>query len=261
LPEAHVRARLLIGNWKMNKTASEAVLFVEQLSRLLGDFSGIHVGLAPPFTALHAVRTTLGRESALLLGAQDLHWEDKGAYTGEISGPMLKDLGCRFVLIGHSERRHLFGESDAATNKKVAAAIRHGLQPVLCIGERLEEREGNLTDSVIERQLKAGLAGLAPEAIRGVAIAYEPVWAIGTGRAATPEQAVEVHLKTRGILNELGGPGCGQRIPILYGGSVTPQNLSSFLASSEVDGALVGGACLDPSSFGTLIDITKTPAG
>jgi triosephosphate isomerase len=258
LREVCVRTRLLIGNWKMNKTASEAVVFVQQLSKLVDDLTGIEVGFAPPFTALPAVSATLGSRPAYLLGAQDLHWEDKGAYTGEISGAMLKDVGCTFVLVGHSERRHLFGETDAATNKKVAAALRYGLHPVLCIGEQLEEREGGFTDAVIERQLKTALAGLAPESLRSITIAYEPVWAIGTGRAASPEQAAEVHRQTRSILDHIGGPDCGERTRILYGGSVTPQNLASYLASTEVDGALVGGACLDPSSFATLVSVTKT---
>jgi len=240
----------------MNKTASEAALFVQQLSQLAPTISGIEVGLTPPFTALHAVHRALPAASPFLVGAQDLYWEDKGAFTGEVSGPMLKDLGCKFVLIGHSERRHLFGEQDEATNKKVTAALRHDLQPILCIGERLDEREGGLTDSVIERQLKGGLAGLSVEAIQKVTIAYEPVWAIGTGRAATAEQAAQVHRHIRRLLDTVGGVGCGAHIRILYGGSVTPQNLSSFLASEEIDGGLVGGACLDPASFATLIDLT-----
>ncbi|MFO0734031.1 MAG: triose-phosphate isomerase [Nitrospiraceae bacterium] len=199
-----MRTRFLVGNWKMNKTASEAALFVQQLSQLSPKVSGIEVGLAPPFTALHAVRTTLSLSSPFVVGAQDLYWEDKGAFTGEISGPMLKDLGCKFVLIGHSERRHLFGEQDAATNKKITAALKHDLQPILCIGERLDERERGLTDSIIERQLKGGLAGLSSQDLRRLTLAYEPVWAISTGQAATAEQAVQVHRHIRQVLDNLG---------------------------------------------------------
>ncbi len=248
-----MRRRFLVGNWKMNKTASEATVVVQQLAKLTPDFRGIDVGLTPPFTALHAVRASLGASSPFQMGAQNLYWEDKGAFTGEISGGMLKDLGCQFVLVGHSERRQYFGDLDEWTNKKVLAALRHGLQPILCVGERLEERAAGLTESVVQRQLKAGLAGVDQQRLRTLAIAYEPVWAIGTGRAATPDQAVAVHRLVRRTLDHLGGPGCGEQVRILYGGSVTPQNLSSFLTSDEIDGALVGGACLDAGSFATLI--------
>jgi triosephosphate isomerase len=250
-----VRTRYIIGNWKMNKTATEAGVFVRRLMQELPACDDIQIGIAPPFTALQAAREALGSTSTLLLGAQDLYWEEKGAFTGEVSGNMLKDLGCRFVLVGHSERRQYFGEQDMWTNKKVLAALRNGLQPVLCVGETLQDRESDQTDLVIQRQLRAGLAGIEGQSLETMIIAYEPVWAIGTGRAASPEQAVPVHRLIRRTLNELSGSEAGRQVRILYGGSVTPMNLADFLDSEEIDGALVGGACLDPVSFATLAKV------
>ncbi len=250
-----MRTRFLVGNWKMNKTASEAAAFVRELLRQVSSTAGIQVGLTPPFTALQAVRDALGSSPLFLLGAQNLYWEEKGAFTGEVSGAMLTDLGCRFVLIGHSERRQYFGEQDAWTNKKVLAAIRHGLQPILCVGETLQDRDAGNTDIVIQRQLRAGLAGIAATSLEGITIAYEPVWAIGTGRAASSDQAVPVHRLIRRTIDGLSGSNSGSKVRILYGGSVTPQNIADFLVSEEIDGALVGGACLDPVSFATLISV------
>lgn len=250
-----MRTRFLVGNWKMNKTASEAAAFVRELLRQVSSTAGIQVGLTPPFTALQAVRDALGSSPLFLLGAQNLYWEEKGAFTGEVSGAMLKDLGCRFVLIGHSERRQYFGEQDAWTNKKVLAAIRHGLQPILCVGETLQDRDAGNTDIVIQRQLRAGLAGIEATSLEGITIAYEPVWAIGTGRAASSDQAVPVHRLIRRTIDGLSGSNSGSKVRILYGGSVTPQNIADFLVSEEIDGALVGGACLDPVSFATLISV------
>jgi triosephosphate isomerase len=257
-----VRTRFIVGNWKMNKTASEAAAFVRELARQVTDLGGIHVGLTPPFTALQAVRDALGPASPFLLGAQNLYWEDKGAFTGEISGSMLKDLGCRFVLVGHSERRQFFGDQDSWTNKKVLAAIRHGLQPILCVGETLQDRDAGNTDQVIQRQLHAALWGIEPQALGSLTIAYEPVWAIGTGRAASPDQAVPVHRLIRRTLDELSGTDLGHQVRILYGGSVTPTNIADFLFSEEIDGALVGGACLDPACFATLFSVAlrSTPS-
>lgn len=250
-----MRTRFLVGNWKMNKTASEAAAFVRELLRQVSSTADIQVGLTPPFTALQAVRDALGSSPLFLLGAQNLYWEEKGAFTGEVSGAMLKNLGCHFVLIGHSERRQYFGEQDAWTNKKVLAAIRHGLQPILCVGETLQDRDAGNTDMVIQRQLRAGLAGIEATSLEGITIAYEPVWAIGTGRAASSDQAVPVHRLIRRTIDGLSGSNSGSRIRILYGGSVTPQNIADFLVSEEIDGALVGGACLDPVSFATLISV------
>lgn len=250
-----MRTRFIVGNWKMNKTASEATVFVRELARQVTDLAGIQVGLTPPFTALHAVREALGPAPFFLLGAQNLYWEEKGAFTGEVSGAMLKDLGCQFVLIGHSERRQLFGDQDTWTNKKILAAIRHGLQPILCVGETLQDRDAGNTDFVIQRQLRAGLEGIEARSLESLTIAYEPVWAIGTGRAALPAQAVPVHRMIRRTIDELSGTDTGRHVRILYGGSVTPQNIADFLISAEIDGALVGGACLDPVSFATLLQV------
>jgi triosephosphate isomerase len=239
----------------MNKTASEAAAFVRRLLQQVSSTAGIQVGLTPPFTALQAVRDALGSCPLFLLGAQNLYWEENGAFTGEVSSAMLKDLGCHFVLIGHSERRQYFGEQDAWTNKKVLAAIRHGLQPILCVGETLQDRDAGNTDTVIQRQLRAGLAGMEATSLESLTIAYEPVWAIGTGRAASPDQAVPVHRLIRRTIDGLSGSDSGGKVRILYGGSVTPQNIADFLVSEEIDGALVGGACLDPASFATLISV------
>ena len=250
-----MRTRFIVGNWKMNKTASEATSFVCELERQITNADSVQIGLTPPFTALQAARDALGPTPRFLLGAQNLYWEDKGAFTGEVSGPMLKELGCRFVLIGHSERRQYFGDQDSWTNKKISAAIRHDLQPILCVGETLQDRDAGHTDAVIQRQLHTALTGIDTSSLISMTIAYEPVWAIGTGRAATPEQAVSVHQMIRRTIDELHKAEMGRRIRILYGGSVTPTNIGDFLRSDEIDGALVGGACLDPASFATLISV------
>jgi triosephosphate isomerase (TIM) len=248
----------------MNKTASEASVLVREFLRRCPPRPEVRIGLAPPFTALHSVREALVADSAYQLGAQDLFWEDKGAFTGEVSGPMLKDLGCRFVIIGHSERRQYFGEQDEGTNKKVGAALRNDLEAILCVGETLAEREAGQTNGVVARQLMNGLAGVDKQHMGRVVIAYEPIWAIGTGRAATPEQAMAVHRVLRQAVQERWNVETADALIILYGGSVTPHNLASFLSCEEIDGALVGGACLDPASFATLAEITagsRTPRG
>ncbi len=241
----------------MHKSATEAAAFVRRLTVLLPSVRGIDLVVAPPFTALHAVREVLGRESAISLGAQNMFWEDQGAFTGEVSAPMLKDLGCRFAIIGHSERRKLFSEQDEGINKKVRAALRHGLQPILCLGESLSEREAGKTEAVVTSQLLKGLSDISPGDLRSVTIAYEPVWAIGTGRAATPDQAVEVHRLIRRTVSDRWATEHGQAMRILYGGSVTPQNIAALLASEEIDGALVGGACLDVNSFATIAALAQ----
>lgn len=242
----------------MHKTATEAAAFVRQLTGLLPSIRTIELVLAPPFTALQAVRDALGSDSAIALGAQNMFWEDQGAFTGEVSAPMLKDLGCRFVIVGHSERRKLFGEQDEGINKKVRAALRHGLHPIFCIGESLTEREAGKTEAVVTGQLAKGLSDLSPTDLRTVTIAYEPVWAIGTGHAATPEQAVTVHRLIRQTVSARWSPDNGQAIRILYGGSVTPQNIAALIASEEIDGALVGGACLDANSFATIAALAQS---
>jgi triosephosphate isomerase len=241
----------------MNKTASEAVVLVRELLAHVHSRPQAEVVLAPPFTALESVRATLGNSSWIGLGAQNLHWESHGAYTGEISGPMLRDLGCQYVIVGHSERRTLFGERDEDVHKKVHAALTSGLRPILCVGESLAEREADRTEDVVLRQLSAGLDGRTPSDMSSVTIAYEPVWAIGTGRAATTEQAVSVHRSIRAFLAKTWDERTASSVRILYGGSVTPQNASSLLAAEDIDGALVGGSCLKADGFATIVSAAR----
>lgn len=241
----------------MNKTASEAASFVRELLAKLDVRPQVEIVLAPPYTALESVRSALGLSSQLGLGAQNLHWEQQGAFTGEISGPMLRDLNCSYVILGHSERRKLFGERDADINKKVRAGLINSLRPILCVGESLEEREDNRTESIVTGQVIEGLKGLTTQDMATVAIAYEPVWAIGTGRAATTAQAVAVHQAIRSCISKQWSPDTAKSIRILYGGSVTPQNAGSLLTADEIDGALVGGACLKAESFATIAAAAK----
>jgi len=245
---------LIAGNWKMNRTASDAPSLVTRLLELIPAQPSVDVVLAPPFTSIPVVAQLLAATNhRLSLGAQNVFWEDRGAYTGEVSVPMLADLGCRYVILGHSERRHVLGEQDEAVNKKVKAVLRHGLFPILCVGETLAERQRGQTVEVIRRQLDAGLDGIAGQNFTTLTVAYEPVWAIGTGQAASVEQAAEVH---RQIRSAVGGKAPGaESIRILYGGSVTAQNIGDFLSSREIDGALVGGACLDPEGFAKIIQV------
>ncbi len=248
-----MRTVLIVGNWKMNKTASDAAPFIRELSeRLRGLPSHVELVVAPPFTALQAVRTALVSSPHLQLGAQDMFWEDQGAYTGEVSAPMLVDLGCRYVILGHSERRTLFGEQNHDIQKKIRAALKHRLRPILCIGESLQQRESGTTDDVLTQQLRESLSGFTAEALNGITVAYEPVWAIGTGTSATAEQAVAAHQTIRQVLATTISSAIADSTRILYGGSVTPQNIESLLASNQVDGALIGGACLQVDSFATI---------
>lgn len=243
----------------MNKTASEAVVFIRDLRERVPASPHADVVLAPPFTALESARNALGSSSYFSLGAQNVHWETRGAFTGEVSAPMLRDLGCRYVIVGHSERRTLFGERDEHIQMKVLAALRHGLSPILCVGESLAHREAGQTESIVTAQLSSGLGGLTSQDLATVTIAYEPVWAIGTGRAATTDQAVTVHRSIRLFIETGWDSKTASAIRILYGGSVTPQNIESLLGSDAIDGALVGGACLDPDSFATIITVAQTP--
>jgi triosephosphate isomerase (TIM) len=253
-----LRRPLIVGNWKMNKTASEAAAFIRDLRERVSASPHADVVIAPPFTALETASSALGPSSWINLGAQDVHWEEQGAFTGEVSAPMLRELGCRYVIVGHSERRTLFGERDENIQKKVRAALKHGLTPILCVGESLAEREAHRTESIVTDQLNNSLAGLTVQDLATVAIAYEPVWAIGTGRAATTEQAMTVHRSIRLFLEAGWNTQTASTIRILYGGSVTPQNIESLLVSDAIDGALVGGACLNPDSFATIIDRAQT---
>jgi len=247
-----VRTTLIVGNWKMNKTASEAARFVVELSRAIPNNPAVEIVLVPPFTALASVGTALGPASPFAVGAQNLHWEQQGAFTGEISGPMLRDLGCTYVLVGHSERRTLFGEQDGDVYRKVRSALINGLRPILCVGESLDHRTAGQTELIVNGQLAAGLANLTSEDLGRVIIAYEPVWAIGTGHAATTEQAATVHRTIRAHIAAGWNSETAARMRIVYGGSVTPQNAESLLSESEIDGALVGGACLKTESFATI---------
>jgi triosephosphate isomerase len=247
-----VRTTLIVANWKMNKTASEAAGFVRQLISALHTSPRVEIVLAPPFTALESVRAALGTSPTMALAAQNLHWEQQGAFTGEISGPMVRDVGCTYVLIGHSERRVLFGEQDADIHKKVRSALTNGLRPILCVGESLEQRTTGRTEAIVTGQVAAGLAGLTSRELLSTTIAYEPVWAIGTGHAATTEQAAAVHRVIRAHIAGGWDNETAARMRILYGGSVTPQNAESLLSEPEIDGALVGGACLKIESFATI---------
>jgi len=242
------RLPFIAGNWKMNKTVGEAVELVRQLKASLSGMEGVEVAVAPPFTALDAVRKE-SEGSVIRLVAQNLFWEEKGAFTGEISPLMLKDLGCQYVIIGHSERRQFFGETDETVNKRMKTALNHGLLPIFCIGETLQERESGKTFPVIERKLEGGLTGFGGKEIQKVVVAYEPVWAIGTGKTATPQQAEEVHRYIREKLERLSTREIAQEIRIQYGGSVTPENVKGLMNQDNIDGALVGGASLKSETF------------
>lgn len=242
----------IAGNWKMYKTASEAVELILSLRRDSGDFDGAEVVVIPPFPALPDV-VKAAQGSPIQVGAQNLFWENQGAYTGEVSGPMLKAVGCRFVVIGHSERRQHFGETNETVNRKIKAALSSNLIPIMCLGESLEEREQGRTTKKVETQLAAGLHGLDIHEFKTVIIAYEPIWAIGTGLTATPDQAQEVHAFIRNKLAEAYGQQEGTYAIILYGGSVKPENAYSLLKEKDINGALVGGASLKADIFAEII--------
>ena len=243
-----MRKPLLAANWKMYKTVREAVVYTKEFRGMVRDISDADIVLAPPFTALHAVAEA-ARDTPLGVAGQDLYWEREGAYTGEVSASMLKEAGADWVIIGHSERRGAFGETDGTVNAKTVVALGADLTPIVCIGETLEEREGGRTLGVLDRQIKQGLAGLTAEQVGALVVAYEPVWAIGTGRNATPAQAAEAHAHIRGRLGEWFGPDAAAYCRVLYGGSVKPDNIRDLMAQPDVDGALVGGASLDTASF------------
>jgi triosephosphate isomerase len=245
------RKPLIAGNWKMFKTCSEAVATAVHLVNLLQNNLEIDVMIAPPFTALAQVSAAIN-ESRLSLGAQNLYWEPEGAFTGEISPPMLVSAGCEYVIVGHSERRQYFGESDDSVNRKIGAAIDYGLKPVFCVGESEQERESKQTFSVLDKQIKSGLKGFSSERLQALVIAYEPVWAIGTGKTATSDQAQEVHRFLRSMLEKSFGNVLAKSMRILYGGSVKPGNISELMAMDDIDGALVGGASLDPETFSAI---------
>jgi triosephosphate isomerase len=246
------RMPFIAGNWKMNKTVGEAVDFVRQLKASISGLEGVEVAVAPPFTALYAVHKEL-EGSSIRLAAQNLFWEEKGAYTGEVSPPMLKELGCQYAILGHSERRQFFGETDETVNRKIKAALGQDLKVIFCIGETLKEREGGKTFPVIERQITGGLKDIGKEEMKRVVVAYEPVWAIGTGKTATPEQAEEVHRFIREKLEKLYSRGIAEEVRIQYGGSVTPENIKGLMNQKNIDGALVGGASLKSDTFSKIV--------
>jgi triosephosphate isomerase len=243
-----MRTALIAGNWKMHKTVGEAVELVEALLVGLGDLAGREVLVCPPFTALHAI-SSLVQETPVALGAQDVFYEEQGAYTGAIAPAMLRDLGCSYAIVGHSERRQIFGEDDALINRKLLAALRAGLRPILCVGETKPQRDAGQAEQIVLGQLRRGLAGVAPQAIDDVVVAYEPVWAIGTGDTATPADAQNMHAAIRATLAELYGAGAAERLRIQYGGSVKPDTVDELMACADIDGALVGGASLKADSF------------
>jgi triosephosphate isomerase len=247
-----MRTPFIAGNWKMHKTVAEAVNYVRDLSALVATVDDVDIVAAPTFTALHAAADA-ARGSRIRISAQDLYWEREGAFTGEVSGAMLRDAGAQFVIIGHSERRTLFGETDANVNRKTATAFAAGLTPIVCIGETLDQRERQETFTVLDRQIKAGLDGFGTDAIIQLVVAYEPVWAIGTGRNATPAQASEAHGHIRSRLRQWFGAQAADACRIIYGGSVKPENAGEIVAQPDVDGALVGGASLDPKGFAEIV--------
>ena len=251
-----MRKPLIVANWKMNKTVAEAESFIAQfLSLLPSELKDIEVAIAPPFTALHPLAKRL-EGSGIKLAAQNVFYEEKGAFTGEISPKMLAELGCSYVIVGHSERRRYFGETDEMVNRKVRAALSCSLTPIICIGETLEERENERTMEVVGSGLLEALKGVELEDPLSVVIAYEPIWAIGTGHTATPDQANEVHEFIRKKLMEGFGEKIGEGIRIIYGGSVNAVNVSNLFKEKEIDGALVGGASLKPDSFATIIRLS-----
>jgi len=246
------RIPLMAGNWKMNKTVEESVDLVKQLKAAIAGVKGVEVAVAPAFTALYAVSKEL-KDSTVRLAAQNMFWEEKGAFTGEVSPLMLKEVGCAYVIIGHSERRQFFGETDEKVNRRMKMVIAHGMKPIFCIGEMLKEREENRTFSVVERQIEGGLKDIKENEVKTMVIAYEPVWAIGTGKTATPQQAEEVHRFIRQKLERLYSQGVAEAMRVQYGGSVTPENVKGLMDQEDIDGALVGGASLKSDSFSRIV--------
>ena len=250
------RRPIIAANWKMHKTHLEAIQAVQKLSYLLDrkDAERVEVVICPPFTALRSVQTLIDSDRLPYgLGAQDVHWEDEGAFTGEVSATMLAALDVRYVIVGHSERRQLFGEDDATVNRKVKAVVRHGLLPIVCVGETLEEREAGGTESKVAEQVRLAFDGLDAAAASSAVVAYEPIWAIGTGRNADPTDAGQVIEVIRGTLSERLGKGVGDAVRVQYGGSVKAGNIREFMAHPEIDGALVGGAGLDPEELALIV--------
>lgn len=251
-----MRRLIIAGNWKMNKTISEGEVLSKELKMQFKDVTDIEVVLCPPFTALNSISHVID-ETNIELGAQNVCWEAEGAFTGEISPLMLKDLGVKFVIIGHSERRQYFGETNEIVNKKVKAAFKYGLMPIMCIGEKLSEREENMTFEVLNDQIENGLKELYGVDLTKLIVAYEPIWAIGTGRTATPQIAQETHKFIRRKLSEIFSKDIAENIRIQYGGSVKPQNAKDLLGQPDIDGALVGGASLEARDFAEIVNMGR----
>jgi triosephosphate isomerase len=254
-----MRIPFIAGNWKMFKTVHESVVFVKELRSAVKDIIDVEIVVAPPFTAVHAVAEA-ARNTNIGVAAQDLYFEKEGAFTGEVSSGMVKEAGAEYAIVGHSERRRLFGDSDAIVNRKVAAAIGGGLTPIMCIGETLEEREASQTLDVLDRQVKEGLDRITADQVADLVIAYEPVWAIGTGRVATTAQAAEAHAHIRKRLRQWFGGEAAERCHVIYGGSVKPDNIRELIAEPDVDGALVGGASLDVAGFTDIVTRSRRAA-
>lgn len=249
-----MRRKVIAGNWKMNNDLQQSVNLIEEIKgKLAGREVNCDVVICPPFTSLYEAKKMIDG-SIIKLGAQNMFYEDSGAFTGEISASMLKSVGCEYVILGHSERRTIFGEKDDMINKKVKKAISQNLKPILCVGETLKEREKDVTEKVVKRQIEKGLNDVTPDEVLNVIIAYEPVWAIGTGKTATPQQAQEVHAFIRKLLTTMYSKDFAKLIPIQYGGSVKPDNAKELLSQKDIDGALVGGACLKADSFIGIIE-------
>ncbi len=247
-----MRREIIAGNWKLFKTLAETREFFDAL---LPDIAGVDhcdVIVAPPFTVLSAAADAV-RGSAVAISAQDVYWEADGAYTGEVSAPMLRDAGCDYTIIGHSERRQLFGETDETVSRKITAVLAQQMKAIVCVGETLEEREGGRAEKLVESQLRDGLAQLTAPELSNIIVAYEPVWAIGTGRTATPETAGQMHAAIRGVISEIYGQHAAESLRVLYGGSVKPGSIADLMAQPDIDGALVGGASLDVGSFAAII--------
>ncbi|MCL4554816.1 MAG: triose-phosphate isomerase [Actinobacteria bacterium] len=253
------RQPMIAGNWKMYKKAGEAAILVQNMEELVEEhWHDVDIVICPPFTALKSVSVVIELDRLTLeLGAQNVHWEAEGAFTGEISPPMLAELRCGYCIVGHSERREMFGETDETVNRKVKALLAHKITPIVCVGETADIREANQTEAVVRTQVKAALEGISAIEAAGIVIAYEPVWAIGTGRTPTPEGANDVARTIRATVGALFGPPAAQSCRVLYGGSVKPENAAMFFCEPDIDGALVGGAALDAESFAEIVVAAK----
>lgn len=252
-----MRKKIIAANWKMNMTQSEAARFVDSFIRHVGEITDVDVVIIPPFTAIAKVSEALGSAQNVKVGAQNMYWEKSGAFTGEISAALLRDLFVHYVVLGHSERRTLFCETDEMVNRKVRAALEAKLRPIVCVGETLEQRDKGDVEKVLSAQLRGSLDGLTPKDLQDCVIAYEPVWAIGTGRNATPQQAEEAHAFIRRTLGEMSDKAIAERVRIQYGGSVKPENARELMSQPDIDGALVGGASLDPRSFAQIVKAAR----